>query len=155
MPWECRPKLWMKTQVVKSGQLHRYPQRASRRMFLASYSSSCSPLKAWARLFSPLYEALMCEALLWGKAKQTGWPRHKESATQRHVAAKPSQSPPSPIQLWTPYTPTGATQTIPHSLSLEPREGKMEEEGEQILISIHWMSPPHKGDHMTLPLNQS
>lgn len=34
----------------------------------------------------------MCEAALRGKAKQTGWPRHKEAATQRHVAAKPSQS---------------------------------------------------------------
>lgn len=41
------------------------------------------------------------------------------------------------IQLWTPYTPTGATQTIPHAPRLEPREGTMEEEGEQILISIH------------------
>lgn len=27
--------------------------------------------------------------------------------------------------------------------------------GRWILISIQWMSPPHKGDHMTLPLNQS
>lgn len=34
----------------------------------------------------------MCEAALRGKAKQTGWPRHKEAATQSHVAAKPSQS---------------------------------------------------------------
>lgn len=42
-----------------------------------------------------------------------------------------------------------------HTLSLEPREGTMEEEGEQILIPIHRMSPPHKGDRMTLPLNQS
>lgn len=72
-----------------------------------------SPLKAWVCVFGCLYEATMCEAALWGKAKQTGWPRHKESATQRHVAAKPSQStsPPPQPQLWTPYTPSGATQT--------------------------------------------
>lgn len=64
--------------------------------------------------------------------------------------------PPLKPQRWTPHTPTGATQTVPHTPSLEPREGKMEEEeGEQILIPIHWMSPPHKGDRMTLPPNQS
>ena len=123
-----------------------------------------SPLKASARLFGRLYEAPMCEAALWGKAKQTGWPGDKESATQRHVAAKPSQStsPNPPSNPTPPFSHDSEALTLLlephkpfHTLSLEPREGAMEEEGEQILIPIQWMSPPHKGDRMTLPLNQS
>lgn len=77
-----------------------------------------------ACLLGHLYEALMCEAVLWGKAKQTGWPRHKESATQRHVAA-------NPLSIHdTPLLPIHRTLLLePHKPfhippSLEPREGK-------------------------------
>lgn len=88
--------------------------------------------------FGRLYEAPMCEAALSGKAKQTGWPRDKESATQRHVAAKPSQStsPNPPNQPTLPFSHDSEALTLLlephkpfHTLSLEPREGTMEEEG--------------------------
>lgn len=73
---------------------------------------------------------MMCKVFLREKAKQTGRPRHKESATQRHVAAKPTQTPPpttqTTIQLWTSHTPT-----VPHIYKAEPKEGKVEEEEEE------------------------
>lgn len=52
-----------------------------------------------------MYKLFLCK-----KTKQTGRPRHKESATQRHVAAQPTQTPhyPNHHSTWTPHTPTVA-----------------------------------------------
>lgn len=44
-------------------------------------------------------------------------------------------------------------RSIPWAWSQEKERWRRR--GEQILIPIHRMSPPHKGDRMTLPLNQS
>lgn len=79
----------------------------------------------------------MCEAVLSEERlnKQAG-PGTK-SLPLRDMWQQSLLTPATTIQLWTPSTPTGATQAIPHAPRSEPREGTMEEEGEQILISIH------------------
>lgn len=70
------------------------PNKFLKQCFCASYLPHFSELQ---RVFGALHEATMCEASLRGKAKQTGWPKHKESASQRHVAVKPSQSTSPPL----------------------------------------------------------
>lgn len=63
-------------------------------------SNVCNKSKAeWSEispLLPPSFFRMTCKEFLCEKAKQTGRPRHKESATQKHVAAKPTQSPPLP-----------------------------------------------------------
>lgn len=137
-------------------QLHRGPRRASQTMPVASQFFFLLTSRCWRLVSSAICMRHRCVKPFSEERlnKQAG-PGTKSLPLRDMWQQTPSQSTTPPYFPFIVHSYWSRTNRSTYPRAWSQERGKMEEEGEQILISIHRMSPPHKGDHMTLPLNQS